>query len=69
MILSGLVADHGRGRRARVCPGLSGNDAEYVIDCGQRCGSSSLFADVAIDNLRHILVRNHQSDHNDDVGI
>ena len=44
------------------------NGVAYVVDCGDGVARQLVFAGVALDTVRHVLLTHHHSDHNADYG-
>jgi ribonuclease BN (tRNA processing enzyme) len=44
------------------------NDTPYVIDCGDGVARQLVIAGVSLDELRHIFITHHHSDHDADYG-
>lgn len=57
-----------RPRKASSAPSqvIVSNGTPYVVDCGDGVARQLVFANVALDTLRHIFITHHHSDHNAD---
>lgn len=59
-----------RPRRASSAPAqvIVANGLAYVVDCGDGVARQLVLAGVPLDQLRHVFLTHHHSDHNADYG-
>jgi ribonuclease BN (tRNA processing enzyme) len=59
-----------RPRKASSAPAqaIVANGVPYVVDCGNGVARQLVLAGVSLDELRHVFLTHHHSDHNADYG-